>query len=172
MNWGGGGQRRWTCGWPAWSPQFPWLSQNLFLLFMRTSEASLFIAGVGLCAPGRSATITGLDSDLCSDINIIILSSAFFSALATILDVTRIGCFAYGSSQITSLFVASHVQNAFILQIIFIDSFETNSELRRIESNAFCDCPSFKSITIPCHVHHTFQIAIHFHRFRLKLIRN
>jgi hypothetical protein len=119
------------------------------------SEAHLVVAGVRVCASGGSVTVTELDPGSGGDT--IVPSSAFFPSLTATLDVIQIGPGAFAHVRITSITIPRHVQ--ILCSQCFSNcrsfssiSFETDSELTRIESQAFWNCCSLKSITIPRHV--------------------
>jgi hypothetical protein len=118
------------------------------------SDASLFVAGVGVRVWGDSAT-AGLDSF--ADVTTIVPSSVFFPCLAVTLDVTQIGCSAFERALILSITIPHHVQILCSECFSYCNSlspisFETDSELTRVESYAFLSCFSLKSITIPRYV--------------------
>jgi hypothetical protein len=130
-------------------------SQNRIEQFVSMSELRLVIAGIEVCASGGPATVVALDLDLGR--HIIVPSSVFFRSLAATLDVTCLGLHAFQRMWITSVIIPRHVQ--ILCSYCFSDcsslssiSFESDSELTRIESNAFYSCSSLKSITIPRHV--------------------
>jgi hypothetical protein len=119
------------------------------------SETHSVIAGVRVCASGGSEIDTGLDSGSGGDIAV--SSSVFVSSLVATLDVIRIGPPAFASIPITSVTMPRHVQILCLecfscRRSLSSISFETESELTRIESGAFSYCSSLKSITIPRHV--------------------
>jgi hypothetical protein len=88
---------------------------------------------------------------------IIVPLSVLFLLPAATLPVTQIGAWAFSDARITSMTIPRHVQilcsRCFLAcNSLSSISFETNSELTRIESNAFCNCFSLKSIIILQHV--------------------
>jgi hypothetical protein len=94
-----------------------------------------------------------------SSVDIVIPALVFFPWMVAPLDVTQIGPRAFESTRITSTLIPRHVQ--ILCSSCFSDcksissiSFETESELIHIDSKAFHNCSSLKSITIP----HHFQI--------------
>jgi hypothetical protein len=117
------------------------------------SEAHLVVAGVRICVSGESVMATGLASGR----DFIIPSSVFFPSLSVTLSVTGIGHGAFTQTSINVVTIPRHVQ--ILSSKCFYDckslssvSFETDSELTRIESHAFWSCLSLRSITIPRHV--------------------
>jgi predicted metal-binding protein len=123
------------------------------------SEASLVVAGLRLFVLRGSATATGSDLELESELGsgIILPSSAFFPSRTAALGVTRIGPGAFKTQRITSMSIPRHLQ--ILSSECFSDcnslssiSFEVNSELTRIESSAFHGCSCLESITIPRHL--------------------
>jgi hypothetical protein len=103
---------------------------------------------------GRSVTATGWGFGSHGDI--IIPSSVFFASLSATLEVTQIGEWASQLVPIATITIPRHV--LVLCPYCFSHchspssiSFGTDSELTRIESNAFFGC-SLKSITIPRHV--------------------
>jgi hypothetical protein len=80
-----------------------------------------------------------------------------FPSLATALKVAQIGDRAFSGTAIKSITIPRQVQIRSSSRVSNCDSlssisFETHSELTRIESKAFLGCSSLKSITIPRHV--------------------
>jgi hypothetical protein len=139
------------------SGQFSGLSQNQALNFVGMSEASLVVTGVRFRICRGSATATVLDLDLDLSDGIIVPSSVFVPSRAAALGVTRIDPLAFGGRRIKSMVILRHVQilcpSCFSsCESLSSISFETDSELTRIESDAFSFCPSLKSFTIPHHV--------------------
>jgi hypothetical protein len=95
--------------------------------------------------------------ELGSGSGIIVPSSVFFPSPAAALGVTRINPDVFQSRRITSILILRHIQvlgsSCFSnCELLLSISFEADSELRRIESNAFLSCSYLKSIIIPCHV--------------------
>jgi hypothetical protein len=121
------------------------------------SDPSLIVAGVRVYVSGGSLTVAQLEHQSRSRREIIVLFPVLFPSPITTLPVTRIGKMASWGAPITSVTIPCHVQ---ILcswrfsrcKLLLSISFETDSELTRIESNAFCDYSSLASITIPRHV--------------------
>jgi hypothetical protein len=103
------------------------------------SEAFLVVAGVRVCVLGHTATATGLDFGAG---DIMVHSSVFFPCLAGRLTVTQIGDRAFEKMLIISIAIPRHVQIfcpwyfSYCKSLSSI-SFETDSELTRIESKAF-----------------------------------
>jgi hypothetical protein len=131
------------------------LPQNWILQLIVMSEASLVAAGVHVGVSGDSATAARLHSG--ADGNITVPSSVFFPRLSATLRLTRIGGHAFKRALIISITIPRHVQ--IVCSFCFSScnslssiSFETDSELTRIQSSAFFSCYSLESITIPRHV--------------------
>jgi hypothetical protein len=138
------------------SSQFSGFSQNQLLQFIMMSETSMVVATVGLYVSRGSATAAISDLKLGSGGAIIVPSSVFLPSPAATLGVARIGPDSFHSKRITSILIPRHVQILCSSCFLFCKSlssisFETDSELTRIESNAFADS-SIQSITIPRHV--------------------
>jgi hypothetical protein len=115
-------------------------------------SACLVVAGIRICIPGESAGVTGFASGG----DIIISSSDFFPSLPATLLVTEIDAGAFAQSSINILTIARHVHlldsSCFsYCKSLSSISFETPSELTRIESDTFSHS-SLKSITIPRNV--------------------
>jgi Pyruvate/2-oxoacid:ferredoxin oxidoreductase delta subunit len=77
--------------------------------------------------------------------------------MAAPLDVTQISPRGFESTRITSMLIPHHVQILCSSCFSYCNSlssisFETESELIRIDSCSFHGCSSLKSITIPHHV--------------------
>jgi hypothetical protein len=149
-----------TFGRAVGSSQFSSLSQSELLLVIKMSEAFLVVAGVTLRVSRGSATVTGSDLKLelsLGDVTIV-PSSIFFPSPAAALGVTRIHPRAFHSTRTTSMLVSRHVQipcsECFSqCESLSSISFETDSELTHIKSNALSFCSSLQSITIPRHLH-------------------
>jgi hypothetical protein len=122
----------------------------LGLHFVRKSEACSVIAGVEVWASGGSTLDLGLHRD------IIVPSHGFFPSPSAAPNVTQLRHRAFVNAWFASATISRHVQ---ILcselfsccSLLSSISFETHSELTRIESSVFFRC-SLKSVTIPRHV--------------------
>jgi hypothetical protein len=118
------------------------------------SETHLIVAGVEVFPSGRSAIATSLALSSCRQS--VVPSSVFFPSLAATVRVTQLGGRAFENTGNTWVTIPCHVQ--ILCSFCVSDckslssiSFETESELTRIESSAFYSC-SLKSITIHRHV--------------------
>jgi hypothetical protein len=103
-------------------------------------EACLAVPGVEVCASGGLTAATGLSVGRSG--HIIVPSSVFFHSLAATLGVTQVGHGAFYSRLVTSMLIPRHVQircsSCFSgCKSLSSISFETDSELTRIESNPF-----------------------------------
>jgi hypothetical protein len=119
------------------------------------SEVWVIVAGLGFSVSRGSAT--AIEFDLGSGPDIIVPSSVFFPSLAATLRVTRVVHHLFERTRITWVTIPRHVQILCSYCFPYCKSlssisFETDSELTHIESNAFYSCSSLESITIPRHV--------------------
>jgi hypothetical protein len=127
------------------------------LLLVTISELCSVDAGDRICATGGSATVIGLDLDADSDSrwdgDVIVPSSVFFPSLAATLEVTRIGRFESSRKPIKHITIPRHVQilcsSCFSYRnSLSLISFESDSELARIEAGAF-NSTSLLSVVVP-----------------------
>jgi hypothetical protein len=136
------------------------ISENLILSTFaihqdRMSGDCVTVAGISVCGAGGAATAIGFASDG----DLAVPASAFFPSLAAALRVTQIGDGAFSGKSIKSITIPRNVQILcatcfWVRRILSSKSnyqsvlFETDSELIRIESEAFSNS-SLRSITIP-----------------------
>jgi hypothetical protein len=126
------------CGRPFDRLIFSSNSQNMIVHFACGSEACLVVAGVNICVSGESAMATGLVSDR----DVIIPSSVFFSSLSATLLASGIGHDAFARRSMNVLAISRHVRILGSYCFSYRNSlssisFETDSELTRIESMHF-----------------------------------
>jgi hypothetical protein len=112
-------------------------------------HANIVAAGLRICALEGSATVTGLESSK----HVIVPSSVFFPSLVAPARVAWIGPHSFADEQIKSITISRHVEVLRSSCFLYCGSlssisFENDSRLRRIESNAF-DGTALGSITIP-----------------------
>jgi hypothetical protein len=115
------------------------------------SEAFSVVAGVRIDVSGRTATAAKLNFGAGG--NIIAPSSVFFPCLAEKLAVTQIGDRAFDKASIISITIPRHVQILCSLCFSHCESlssisFETDSELTRIEAGAFAGT-NFDCVIVP-----------------------
>jgi hypothetical protein len=106
------------------------------------SGVFLVLTGVRVCVSGHTATASGLN--LGAGANIMVPSSVFFPCLAGSVAVTQIGHRAFAWSSLTSITIPRHVQilcsSCFSsCESLSSISFETDSELTRMEVGAFAE---------------------------------
>jgi hypothetical protein len=114
--------------------------QYSILQLVRMSEVCLVVAGIEICAPGGSATVTGSYLKLLGAV--IISPSIFFPSPAARLCVTRVWLGVFQNRRITLMLISRQVQILWSSCVshgksFSLVSFETDSELAFIKSKAF-----------------------------------